>query len=258
MEYFFNFWDDIPPGVAFKLLGPVHCIGLLVIACVMFFSVRWTIKLPPNKRDRVMRIVAVCLPILEITRIVWLYQLGETNIAKLLPLHLCGVQIFFLPWAAFSKNKPVREFVYATALLGGAVALVFLSGIADTYPFFHFQTIQSILYHMILMFVPLVMVFGQGFVPKLSNLPKVVGILASTAFIAGVVDVKFGQNYMFILSPPDGTPLVQIFDRISHPVYLLLMLFLVVFGIFLTYLPFLFKKTGEGYGLSEKTVSKEN
>ncbi len=258
MEYFFNFWDDIPPGVAFELLGPVHCIGLFVVACVMFFSVRWTIKLPPNKRDRVMRIVAVSLPILEIARIVWLYQLGETNIAKLLPLHLCGVQIFFLPWAAFSQNKPVREFVYATALLGGAVALVFLSGIADTYPFFHFQTIQSILYHMILMFVPLVMVFGQGFVPKLSNLPKVVGILASTAFIAGVVDVKFGQNYMFILSPPDGTPLVQIFDRISHPVYLLLMLFLVVLGIFLTYLPFLFKKTGEGYGISEKTVSKEN
>ena len=84
------------------------------------------------------------------------------------------------------------------------------------------------------------------------------GILASTAFIAGVVDVKFGQNYMFILYPPDGTPLVQIFDRINHSVYLLLMLFLVVFGIFLTYLPFLFKKTEEDYGMSENTVSKEN
>lgn len=242
MKYFFDYWTCIPKSRVFEFMDFQHCLILLGAAAILYFSIHAVLRQTPRRIRIINRCVALMLPILEILRIIWIYQVGETDWVKLLPLHLCGLQIFFVPLAVFTENTYIREFVFSTSLLGGIAAIIFPSGIMDTYPMVHFQTIQSILFHMVLIFVPLVLVLGQGFRPSLSRLPKSVLILVVCAFAAGWVDVNYGQNYMFLLQAPLNTPLVGIYNMFGHRIYLMVLFGLVVFGMYLTYLPLQVKK----------------
>ncbi len=242
MKYFFTFWTGIPRSEVFEFLDFQHCLIILGAAAILYFSIHAVLRQEMERIKVINRCVALLLPVLEMMRILWIYQAGETDWMKLLPLHLCGLQIFFVPLAVFTENKYIREFVFSTSLLGGVAAIIFPSGIMDTYPMIHFQTLQSIIFHMVLIFVPLVLVLGQGFQPSLARFSKSVLILVACGFAAGWVDVNFGQNYMFILEAPLNTPLVGIFNAFGHRVYLLVLLGLVIFGMYLTYLPLLVKK----------------
>ena len=90
-------------------------------------------------------------------RIVWLFLLGEGDWVKLLPLHLCGLQVLFIPLAVFTRSEALRSYVWATSILGGITAIVYPAGIVGTYPFFLFQTFQSFALHLLLILVPILM-----------------------------------------------------------------------------------------------------
>lgn len=235
---FFAFWPDVSPASAFGQFDRTHLTALLIVGLLLFVCIRGVIRLPQPVIGRILKITAVLLPFIELARVVWLISTGETEWSKLLPLHLCGTQVVFIPLAVFTSSRTVKEFVYTTSLLGGIVAILFPAGVAGTYPFFHFQTLQTIALHSILIFVPLVMVLGQGFRPQLSRFCRVLGLLVFVALVAGTVDVLFGENYMFLLEPPPGTPLIPLFHRCGRAVYLLVLFCLVSLGMLLTVLPF--------------------
>ena len=192
--------------------------------------------------EQVLRGSAILLPLVEIARIIWVYCVGETQIVKLLPLHLCGMQIFYIPLAVFTKKLVIKEFICSTSLLGGVAAILSPSGIAETYPFFHFQTLQSIVLHMILIFVPLVMLYCQSFRPNIRNMPKVMCLLTLTAAPAAIVDYFCGENYMFLLEPPLNTPLVDIFEKYGHGIYLIALFLMMCLAVFLMYIPSLWRE----------------
>lgn len=247
---FFAFWPDVSPTSAFEQFDRIHLAAILVVALSLFVAIHGVIRLPQPTIGRILKITAVLLPFIELARVVWLISTGETAWYKLLPLHLCGTQVVFIPLAVFTNGQAVKEFVYATSLLGGITAILFPAGIAGTYPFFHFQTLQTIALHSILIFVPLVMVLGQGFRPQFSNFFRVLGILVFVALVAGTVDVLFGENYMFLLEPPPGTPLVPLFHRSGRGVYLFVLFCLVSLGMLL---PLLLLRKKERTPLAEQS-----
>lgn len=236
MIQFFQFWPDIAKEVRFPLWGAGHLTLLGLCAVLLIGCIYKTLRLSPDRIRFWVRFAAVCLPILELARILWIMIVGERLWFKLLPLHVCGVHVLFLPWAAYTKrNHPVQEFVFSTGILGGISALLFLSGIADTYPLFHFQTIQSVLYHGIMIYVPVVLAKSGQFQPKIQRLPQALGILLASAMVAAVIDVWYEQNYMFLLYPPLGTPMVALFEQFGRGLYLLCMTILVGLGLSLPY-----------------------
>lgn len=111
-------------------------------------------------------------------RIVWLFLLGEGYWVKLLPLHLCGLQVLFIPLAVFTRSEALRSYVWATSILGGITAIVYPAGIVGTYPFFHFQTFQSFALHLLLILVPILMFLCDGYAPSIKQLPSVTVILS--------------------------------------------------------------------------------
>ena len=103
---------------------------MIPLSC--FWLIRWTRTHSRQSGRRLLHGFAIAIPLLELTRILWLYRLGEGYWVKLLPLHLCGLQIFFIPLAVFTRHPALRSYVWATSILGGITAIVYPAGIVGT------------------------------------------------------------------------------------------------------------------------------
>ena len=212
--------SDAPQPDAFPLLGARHILLLLLLAgCIAagLFLIR---RMQPPQAQRVIHGAAILGPVLELSHSVWLYLTGTTELIKLLPLHLCGLQSLFIPLAVFTKFTCFRDYVYATSLLGGIFGTVMPSGVADYYPLWSFQTLQTFALHGLLIFVPLAMIVCGMHRPSIQRFPRVLCIFLLVALAVGLVDQMFGENYMFLYAPPAGTPLVWIFHTFGRGIYL--------------------------------------
>lgn len=227
-----------PHPHAFSLFGIQHIFLLLLLALALFFLLRWTKRASAQTRRKLLVTAGILVPILELSHSIWMYFTGTTSLIKLLPLHLCGLQSLFIPLSIFTPFTCFKDFVYATSLLGGIFGTVFPAGIADYYPMFSFQTIQTFLLHGLLIYVPLALIVSGEHRPNPHHFPRVLCIFLFVVFVVGYIDFHFGENYMFLYEAPSGTPMVWIFDTFGRQVYLLIS-FLLLAGIsFCIHLPF--------------------
>ena len=153
--------------------------------------------------------------------------------------------MFFIPLAVFSRLPSVRDFTFFTAIFGGVFAILSPVGVAGKYPFFHFQTLQTLLLHAFLIFIPLSMLLYDDFYPRLRNFPKVILIALLSIIPTAVIDFVAHENYMFFCSPPEGTFLEPLFLRFGDHAYRFLLAISLVALVFLSYLPLeFFRKKG--------------
>lgn len=230
--------SNAPNPGAFPLLGFRHVLLLLVLAGCLIAGLSWIRQLQPTQAQRALYGAAILVPTLELSHSVWLYLTGTTELIKLLPLHLCGLQSLFIPLAVFTKFTCFRDFVYATSLLGGIFGTVMPSGVADYYPLWSFQTLQTFALHGLLIFVPLAMIVCGKHRPSVQRFPRVLCLFLLAALVVGIVDRVFGENYMFLFAAPAGTPLVWIFNTFGRGVYLGCTFVLLAGASFLIHLPF--------------------
>ena len=151
-----------------------------MIPLSLFWLVRWTRTHSRQTARQLLYGMAIAVPLLELMRILWLIWLGEGYWVKLLPLHLCGLQVF---------------------------------------PFFHFQTFQSFALHLLLILAPVLMFLADDYSPRLSQLPSVIAILGGSALCAFAVDWIWGQNYMFLREVPEIGFLQAIMKLGGYPAY---------------------------------------
>lgn len=239
---FFDFWTTLDPDNAFPLFGQEHILAMIIIACILYCLLRYLTKLPSKIVTLVIATAALLVPIVEYTHTYWLYRCGQTQWYKLLPLHLCAMQSIFIPLAVFTPFRCFKEFIYSTAILGGICAIVFPVGVAGTYPFWHYQTLQTLLLHSLLIFVPLALIISGRFQPKAKAIPQVIAIFLFVASLAAYIDNHFGENYIFLRFPPADTPFAAIADIYGHGTYLLLAAICLLAVILIMYLPFYFKE----------------
>lgn len=242
MGEFFAFYDTVDPTGAFPLFGARHMMMVALMLLGLSWALKWVSQLPEEKSWRVIQIAAVVEPILELSHTVWLYQCGQTQLVKLLPLHLCSMQCVFIPLAVFTKRRALWDYLYATAVLGGLCGVLFPAGVAGVYPLWHFQTIQTVLLHSLLIFVPLALIATGRFEPSLKGFGRALLVFTPVAAIAALVDVLYGENYMFILSPPEGTPLVWIYELFGHGWYLVLTFLLIAAMSLSIHLPYWYRQ----------------
>lgn len=242
VKAFFAFYDAIEPSCAFPLFGFRHIFILLVMLFALSVALHTIKRLPAAKSWRIIQIAAVLEPLLELSHTIWLYYCGQTQLVKLLPLHLCSMQCVFIPLAIFAKRQILWDYLYATAVLGGLCGILFPAGVAGVYPFWHFQTVQTVLLHSLLIFIPLALIVTGRHTPSLAGFGRALLVFLPVALTAAVVDFIFGENYMFILQPPEGTPLVWIYYLCGHSGYLIISFLLIAAMSFSIHLPFWYKK----------------
>ena len=227
MKEFFYFWPQVDGSKVFHQFDSDHLLLMLCVAVAIHTGLRIVKKQTPEQAERTVKRAAVAVPVVEGIHTIWLYLCGQTNWVKLLPLHLCAMQSFFIPLAVFSKNKVLREFVYCTSILGGICAIVFI-------------------------FVPLALIVSGQFMPDKKNYGKVVLVLLCAATVAAGVDFATGENYMFLNYAPLGTPLFLIFKLFGKRAYLGCTFLLGAAAVRLMYVPAERWKKRHGYAWQEK------
>jgi hypothetical integral membrane protein (TIGR02206 family) len=192
----------------------------------------------PKQNEKMLKLIVFSIVALEISRQIWAISMGNYLWSEMLPLHLCGIQIFLMPLMLKTKWPLLKNFVYLTAFPGALAALLFNETVFYKYPVFHFQSIQTFVIHTLIMIVPIFLMVFDGFRPKLTYILPSTALLAGIAIFDGVVNVLTGGNYLFIASAPADTPIAWVADVTGWPGYIPVMIGIVVIIWLILVLPF--------------------
>jgi len=237
-QYFFTYDSEIPKGLEVKNFSATHFAWLSVTFLLLILTLFLYRRMKPKTRQGFQRWLAIVIIGLEVLRETWVAVIGHYEIARHLPLHLCGIMIFIEAMAIFTEKAFFKEFAYAIGLPGAAMALI--TPEPSGYPFFNIQYLQSIVIHALLVLVPLLWITGDGFRPSIQALPKNLALLTGLAAFCFGINFLLGSNYMFVRFAPADTP-IQLFDRwVGWPGYIGLLLVAVFVVWLMMYLPWTF------------------
>lgn len=192
----------------------------------------------PKQNERLLKVIVFSIVALEVARQLWAISMGNYLWSEMLPLHLCGIQIFLMPLMLKTKLPLLKNFVYLTAFPGALAALLFNETVFYKYPVFHFQSIQTFVIHTLIMIVPIFLMVFEGFRPQLKYILPSTGLIALIALFDGFVNVVTGGNYLFIASAPADTPIAWVADVTGWPGYIPVMIIIVVIIWLILVLPF--------------------
>jgi hypothetical integral membrane protein (TIGR02206 family) len=154
----------------------------------------------------------------DLSVFIWATVSGHFSLVELLPLHLCSAMVWLEFAAVLSRSRLLREFAYCCGIPGALAALLTPTWII--YPFLNYQYLESILAHTLLILLPAIWIWGDGFRPQVRRLPACLGLLAGLAIIAAVANRLIGSNFMFLSYPPAGSILAVFETWLGNPGYL--------------------------------------
>lgn len=220
----------------FEWFGAEH---LLVLAlCALIISAICLAYRRLGTRGKACTRVALGSAILlcEIARIIYYILIGSMSV-YFLPLHLCGLAVFFCFYHSLRPSEAVGNLIYGTFMPGALCALLMPDW--TDYPIFCFRSVLGFLVHALLIAYPLMLVCGGTLRPNVKKLPQCFGILLCCAVPVYIFDRIFSANYMYLLQPLEGTPLSFFASLWGNPGYLLGYLPMLAAVWLVLYLPFL-------------------
>lgn len=194
----------------------------IALTLLAFASVYFLIRHVSHKNIRTRNYCAysayALLVLLNIIKFAWDIGSGDFNIKQDIPLQLCGIQMFTLPFALFNRGRigeHLREFAFSYGTAGFVLGLIMPFTTQYDYPVLHFRNIQSLLYHSALGFIALMLPHtGIGYRPDIKNAYKADNVLFVCAAITAVVNIAAGSNYLYT----SGLPIP--FELMRWPLYI--------------------------------------
>lgn len=197
----------------------------MLICCVVALAimVHIVLKKPAEKPYRMIRVVSVVVFVLEIVKTIWGLSVGRYDQwYDYLPIWFCSLFIPFSLLAGFTKGKIQKlslSFLYYGGLIGGCTYLVFPTTSIGRYPFWHFITFHSMLYHTLMIFISIYVVRNHLIEPSMKDMKGYVWTIIAACVLAYVVNEALGTNYMFLAKPADNNALLQLAYNITGPLY---------------------------------------
>jgi len=238
MYNFFDFYTNIPKEYVFNNFSFEHILSMILIFTIITLCLLKLKKAEVKHQNLIIKICAILVPFLEISHNIWLAIFSNASFTELLSLHLCGMQMYFIPLAVLTNILVFKDFVFATSILGGIFAIIFPSGVTGNYPLWHFQSLQTFLYHGLLVFVPISILITSNYRPTIKRFYKVLGLFILIASIALFVDLKFNENYLFLITSPDMPLLRNIQITCGTSAYLIFTFFALLIICISIHLPF--------------------
>lgn len=218
MEYFFLLDKHLPEGVGINMYGPEHIIWLVVGAVICVLLCMIYRGMDKNGRYRLGLSVSGAIVFLEAFRIAAQIITGVFN-ATYLPLHLCGLAVYFTLIHAISGNALLGDVLYGICMPSAICALVFPDWIR--YPILNMQSIQSFLAHILLASYPIMRMAGGDLRPAAKRLPKCLLFIMAFAVPMYFLNKLLGTNFFFLNWPSPGSPL-ELFEKpLGNPGYIL-------------------------------------
>ena len=235
MEHFFTLEEDLPAAVGFPLWGRAHILWLGIAAAIAAAACFAYRRLSDSGRRRLRHALGWAVLVCEALKDVNVAVQGRFSVWYL-PLHLCGLAVFFTFAHAQKPGKTLGNFLYACCAPGAAFAL--LTPDWTAYPPFSYHSIVGFIVHALLLAYPLMLVAGGDLRPEAKYLPRCLGILVCCAVPIAVFNHFFGTNYMFLSWPSPGSPLEWFASFLGSPGYLLGYLPMLALVWLALYLPF--------------------
>lgn len=235
-----NFWafeSELPGGTGVETFSSAHFAVLFLSAGLIFSVIRLYRKQPERGRRIIKVSIATLLMLLFFSRWVWCACFGDFSffVSMLLPLHLCSVSAIAGTAGVFSNNRFLKEFSYGIGLPGGLVAMA--NPNLGPYPLFSFFFVEFTLTHLLLILLPFLYVFGDGFRPDIRSLPHSILLVAPFVGAAFWVNQAIGSNYMFLNRIEKGTVLVIFDSWLGTPGYLIAVLVSMLLSWLVLYAP---------------------
>lgn len=126
----------------------------------------------------------------------------------ILPLFMCDIQLFAIPFAAWGKGKIQKIAFDLCVILGILTAFMgawFNAGTFGNNQIWCFFSIHNYLNHCIPGFVSLYLIFAKLYSMRIKDIWISIAVLCTFAALALIVDYSFDYNYMFFKSS-SGTP----------------------------------------------------
>ena len=235
MEHFFTLEEDLPAGVGFALWGGAHIAWLCFAAALAAGLALLYRRLPKTGRRRLRHALGWAVLACELMKDVnVLVQRGID--VWYLPLHLCGLAVFFTFAHSRAPGKTLGNFLYSCCMPGAAFAL--LTPDWTAYPAFSYHSLVGFTVHALLVAYPLSQVIAGEMRPEPKYLPRCLGILLCCAVPIFFLNRALGTNYMFLMWPSPGSPLAWFASFLGVPGYLLGYLPMLAAVWLLLYLPF--------------------
>lgn len=134
-----------------------------------------------------------------------------------IPLHLCSISAMAAVWFTFCSKQFLLDFLWYLGMPGAALALMFPALASSV-----FQPLMNVSYYMthaLILMIPLCRVV-TGMLPQKGRTLQMLLLLLGLAGLAAVANSVLGTDFLFLASPPAGTPLETLF-RFGYPLYLL-------------------------------------
>ena len=225
------------PETGFGLFSAAHFIWFIIGAAAVLICLIYR-RSPAEKRRRIRITLASSALAIELLKTLLLILAGDYGIGRL-PLHLCGLSIYFCFIHSFMKSSPssvFSQFLYFFCMPGAVFALIFPDWVG--YPLFSFMTFSGFLLHFLITIYVVMQVISAGIFPDLRRLPACILIMLLLAVPVYFFDKSAGTNYMFLNWPSPGSPL-EWFSSLGRPGYLLGYIPLMLITWAVLYLPFI-------------------
>jgi len=212
---------------------PEHIVMLAVIAV----AITTGLLLIRRISEKTAAVTAVILSVItlmgEAFQDVLLIKEGG-NIINFLPLHLCNLGIFVNLLAALTRGRLQSFFAEVSLVLiapGSAAALLFPDW---TYrPFWSSVSMLCFFTHTLLVFVPLMFLIRKKTHVSFKHFWYPYAFFAFAVPPVYILNVKEGLNYMYLMHPPENSPLEWIYNITgsSHYIQGLFILITVILAI---------------------------
>lgn len=195
-------------GYGFELYGTAHILWLIICAAAITAAVFSFLRITDRKRSTAaLKACAFMTLALHLFQSAYRIYEGSYCIGTL-PLHLCAIASYLCFIHALTGGRILSELLFFPCMPGAACALIFPDW--GMYPPFSVISATGFLSHaMIIMYVA--MLLAGGYIrPKFSRIYIPAVFLAVYAALMIPFNRHFRTNYGFLISPPEGSPLMLI------------------------------------------------
>ena len=253
---FFSKPGEYPACGLFSLGHILAVLFLLIIVVVLLLFLK---NIKKETIKNIIKVSAIIFIVLEVLKIAYRFlTVGGANLNTWVPLYYCSIMIYAAFLAGFFKGKLELvglSFLTTGGIVGGFCFLIMPTTSLPEFPLFHFLSLHSLLYHAYFLFLGLLLIRNNYFVPKLRHFGWYAVLTGIVTLVAFVVDVSYGANLMFLLKPFNLKPLEVIynFSRILYMV--LFVLIQVIAPFFVITLPLkLIEKIKQKHAKNNKNI----
>ena len=204
-----NIWleteETIEAGKGFAPFGACHLFWIAVflvsaVLCCIFYR-----KSGVKGRSIFRKVFGIAVVADELLKMAVLF-IGGTYLPRYLPLHLCSINIIVIAIHSFRPSKVIDNYLYTIALPASVLPLI--TPTWSVLPFNNLMHIHSFTVHILLAIYPMMLLAGGDIKPQFKLIPKMILALAVLAIPALAANLIFDTNFMFLMYPEPGTPLV--------------------------------------------------